>query len=50
MEFDHLGDKLGDMGNMVRRASRRVIEAEIAKCELVCVVCHRRRTAKRAGW
>jgi hypothetical protein len=26
------------------------LEEEIARCEVVCVNCHRRRTARRAGW
>jgi hypothetical protein len=27
-----------------------VIEAEIAKCDVRCANCHRRRTCERAGW
>jgi hypothetical protein len=28
----------------------RAVSVEIAKCDVVCLICHRRRTAKRAGW
>jgi hypothetical protein len=30
-------------------AIQRMLD-EIAKCDLVCVLCHRFRTARRAGW
>lgn len=52
LEFDHVrGKKQGNIADMVRRGmSRKRIEAEIAKCEVRCANCHRRVTAKRAGW
>ena len=48
LEFDHLRDKvakISKMANMKRPWS--VILAEIAKCEVVCANCHRRRTLAR---
>ena len=47
MEFDHVrGDKRFAIGAMSNHCPDAV-EAELAKCELVCCVCHRVRTAKR---
>jgi len=49
MEFDHVsGEKrfnLNDLTNM--SASWETIEAEIAKCEVICANCHRHRTYTR---
>ncbi|MBX9679725.1 MAG: hypothetical protein K2X38_13260 [Gemmataceae bacterium] len=50
LEFDHLPQYKKNFN--VARAARRildwsVIEAEIAKCEVVCANCHRVRTAQR---
>ena len=49
MTWDHLPgtNKLGDVGNMVRRAGKERILAEISKCELVCANCHAVRTFER---
>ena len=50
LEFDHLRDKVSAIATMI--SSREPwwrIEAEIAKCEVCCANCHRRRTARRAG-
>ena len=46
--FDHLPefDKLDNVASMIYR-SRQVIEAEIAKCEVVCGTCHGIRTWQR---
>lgn len=47
LEFDHLRDKTANISQlMVNHSVRRLLE-EIAKCEVVCANCHRRRTAKR---
>lgn len=50
MQFDHTGnDKEGNVGEMVgKNAAWAKIEAEIAKCELVCANCHMIRTHKRS--
>lgn len=52
MEFDHLEghEKISNVGLMKRCGSWKKIEAEVAKCDLLCLVCHRRRTANRGGW
>lgn len=46
MDFDHLRDKVRDIGNM-KTYSRKDLREEIAKCEVVCANCHRIRTHKR---
>lgn len=52
LEFDHVDPalKLMDVGTM--KVSRRWerVEAEIAKCDVRCVNCHRLRTAKQFHW
>ncbi len=52
LEFDHREgvEKLGDVTRMVNiLASWKTVEAEMAKCEVCCANCHRRRTARRAN-
>jgi hypothetical protein len=49
LEFDHIKDKDCDVSDLLGRAWTRVLN-EIAKCEVRCANCHRRVTAKRAGW
>lgn len=51
MDFDHVrGVKLGLVSEMVSNGVPwRHIEAEIAKCDLVCSNCHRYRTFAREG-
>ncbi len=49
LEFDHLADKRFDIGQSLPYRSWRSILAEIAKCDVVCANCHRRRTARRGG-
>lgn len=47
MEFDHVrGVKRHNIGKMANHNRERVLE-EIAKCELVCCVCHRIRSHAR---
>lgn len=51
LEFDHVrGDKIDEIGRMLGDRPWRVIEAEIAKCDVRCANCHRRRTAHSNGW
>lgn len=45
MQFDHQRDKIGNISQMV--VNNRPVEellAEIEKCQVVCVLCHRHRT------
>ncbi|PTL58922.1 hypothetical protein [Paraconexibacter algicola] len=51
LEFDHVDGKSANVGDLVGRGARldRII-AEAERCEVVCVNCHRNRTATRAGW
>lgn len=49
MDYDHIGeDKVENVARMVAHnySKERILE-EIKKCELVCVLCHNRRTQKR---
>jgi hypothetical protein len=47
MQFDHIGtNKVAAISDLNFRA-QSVIEAEIAKCELVCANCHAERTWQR---
>lgn len=51
LEFDHIRDKSSDIGRMLSDGhSWSAITDEISKCEVRCANCHRRITAKRAGW
>jgi hypothetical protein len=49
LEFDHLRDKAFNIGRSLAYRSWAAILAEMAKCDVVCANCHRRRTARRAG-
>lgn len=47
MDFDHVrGTKVGNVSGM-QTASIDTLEAEIAKCDVVCANCHRLRTEAR---
>ena len=51
LEFDHQRDKRKEVTVLVRNGSRwATVEAEIAKCEVRCANCHRRRTARQQGY
>jgi len=51
LDFDHLGDKRELVSALVARGAPWIrIEAEIALCQVRCANCHRRVTARRAGW
>lgn len=50
MQLDHVsGEKLAHISHMVNRSTRSIAElqAEIAKCEVVCANCHADRTFRR---
>jgi hypothetical protein len=49
MDFDHREgeEKIGGIANLVHSGNWVKLEAEIAKCDLVCANCHRIRTFTR---
>jgi hypothetical protein len=49
LEFDHLRDKAFDIGHSLPYRNWQSIVDEIAKCDVVCRNCHRRREARRKG-
>jgi hypothetical protein len=49
LEFDHLADKKFNITKGITTHSWQAVLDEIAKCDVVCANCHRRRTASRAG-
>jgi hypothetical protein len=49
LEFDHLRDKAFDIGHSLPYRNWQSILDEIAKRDVVCRNCHRRREARRKG-
>ena len=48
MDFDHVrGRKQKNVMELINTLSKKKIDEEIAKCEIVCSNCHRTRTYKR---
>lgn len=52
LEFDHRDgvEKEDAVARLIARADWGAVETEIAKCDIRCANCHRRRTAKQFGW
>ena len=51
LEFDHRGNKLFGIGSIQGPSvARERIMKEIEKCDVRCVNCHRRKTAKERGY
>lgn len=51
LEFDHLNDKYKNVSTLVgSNCSLDKIKKEIAKCEVRCCNCHRRKTIKQFEW
>lgn len=50
LEFDHLRDKKFNVAAGLRDREWQSVLDEMAKCEVVCANCHRRRTARRGGF
>ncbi len=51
LEFDHRGDKTGHVWQLANEGFGWArISAEIRKCDVRCVNCHRRRHAREQGW
>jgi hypothetical protein len=48
MDFDHVrGRKQANVSELIVTLSKKRIDLEIAKCEIVCSNCHRVRTHQR---
>jgi len=52
LEFDHRdpAEKVAAVTALVRRRRWVSVQAEIDKCDVRCVNCHRRRTAEQYSW
>lgn len=54
LDFDHRDPALKSftIGTVLGQGAKswRTIQNEIAKCDIRCVKCHRRRTAQQFGW
>lgn len=51
LEFDHRGEKLFEIGGCINRGyGVDRIMAEIAKCDVRCANCHRRKTYAERGY
>jgi hypothetical protein len=51
LDFDHMRDKVMGISLMLRNHYQwEEIESEIAKCEVRCSNCHRRKTARERGY
>ena len=52
LEFDHIGnDKEFNISDATRIGyGVKKLKAEIAKCEVRCANCHRKKTYERGGW
>jgi 5-methylcytosine-specific restriction endonuclease McrA len=50
LDFDHLGEKTFSIARGLRDRSWATLLREIAKCEVRCANCHRRKTARLGGF
>ena len=52
LDFDHVrGEKKHSLSYLIHKArSLDTIKSEIAKCDVRCANCHRRKTARDFGW
>ena len=50
LEFDHVTGIKKDCVTSLKKHGRKTLLAEIEKCEVRCMKCHKVVTAKRAGW
>jgi hypothetical protein len=52
LEFDHItNDKHFNISDATRHGyGMKKLIAEIAKCEVRCANCHRKKTYERSGW
>lgn len=51
-EFDHLKEegKVSEISRLEKSGSIKKLLNEIMKCDLLCLICHRRRSASRGSW
>lgn len=50
LEFDHIRDKKYTIATIMKKGyGLDTLKEEIAKCEIVCANCHRKRSYKRQG-
>jgi hypothetical protein len=47
MDFDHVGEKTGEVSAFIYEVSTQRLMREMANCEVVCANCHRERTQVR---
>ena len=50
LDFDHVGKKTYTVANILKYRRWQIVLDEIAKCQVRCSNCHRRKTAKDYGW
>ncbi len=51
LEFDHKSNKKDEVSTFIRKNfPLTTIKKEIAKCEVRCANCHRKKTAKEYNW
>lgn len=50
LEFDHREDKEANLGAVINVWGLPRIKREVAKCDVRCANCHRRKTAAQFGW
>ena len=51
LEFDHIRDKDFNLSDAARNGvGIKKLKDEIAKCEVRCANCHRKKTYERGGW
>ena len=51
LEFDHQNDKSANISHLMsRNYPLNTLKKELAKCEVRCANCHRRKTAKDFNW
>jgi hypothetical protein len=50
LDFDHRGDKSANVSDLVASAApSALLRAEMAKCDIRCANCHRRKTVREVG-
>jgi len=49
LDFDHLRDKKQNLSRL-KTYGMGTVKREIAKCQVICSNCHRKKTAKEQKW